>query len=51
MNSHLNLPIYSLICMSNTEDENIINNNYHAPHTHQKMTMNAPENDDEQHIT
>ena len=33
MNSHLNLSIYSPIFMSTTKDENIINNNYHAPHT------------------
>ena len=33
MNLHLNLPIYSPICMSTIKDENIINSDDHAPHT------------------
>ena len=34
MNSHLILPVYSLICMLNIKDEIIINNNYGVSHTH-----------------
>ena len=44
MNSYLNLPVYSLICMSDIKNENITNNQelLHAAylHKHQKMTMN-----------
>ena len=44
MNSHLNLHIYSLICMPNIKDENIINNQLlpRAAYSHKpkKMMMN-----------
>ena len=34
MNLNLNFHIYSLICMYNMKDRNIINNNYCTLHTH-----------------
>ena len=34
MNSHLILPVCSLICMLNIKDEIMINNNYGVLHTH-----------------
>ena len=35
MNSYLNIPVFSLICMYNIKNEKLINNNnYCMPHTH-----------------
>ena len=34
MNSYLNIPVFSLICMYNIKNEKLIINNYCMPHTH-----------------